>query len=229
MIINKYTMEEIVMRKKCVSLILVFALLCSLFSAPITVNATENSLAPHLAVLEELNNELGTDYAFPSAAQMSEMGEDYADLVAFYTAMDMDDFREYVKNAYNNEMRKNNLENGDDVIEVEYEVSPLSYTKTQRYYYDSSTSNYLYITSTAYTADGAERYSSIDSYGYTNTSYPYYFPTSMTKTFNSGSTQVTCKFYCGKYVAKNLVSGSSYMVTVTFKASGGNVYSSSTI
>lgn len=216
------------MRKKCVSLILVFALLCSSFSAPITVNAAENSLAPYLAVLEELNNELGTDYAFPSAAQMSEMGEDYADLVSYYTAMNMDDFREYVRTAYDNETKRNNLENGGSVI-GDYGVAPLSYTKTQRYYYDSSTSNYLYITSTAYTADGSERYSSINSYGYTNTSYPYYFPTSMTKTFNSGNTQVTCKFYCAKYIAKNLVSNSSYVVTVIFKASGGNVYSSSTI
>lgn len=101
------------MSKKFVSLSLVFALLCTLFSVSTTVNAKEDSLSPYRTVMEELNVQLGTDYTFPTAEQMEDNGECYADLVDLYTKMSIDEFKDYVITAYNNEKYDNNVDVSD--------------------------------------------------------------------------------------------------------------------
>lgn len=58
------------MCKKIISLSLIFTLLCSVFSVSITVNAKEDSLVQYRTVLEELNEQLGTDYAFSTKEQI---------------------------------------------------------------------------------------------------------------------------------------------------------------
>lgn len=213
------------MSKKFVSLSLICALLCTLFTVSTTVNAEEDSLAPYRTVLEEMNEQLGTDYALPTSTQMEDNGESYTDLVEFYVAMSIDEFKDYVTTAYNNEM--NDIKTDvDNIIENEPEICPQAYTKTQKYYYDTTGKNYLSITSTAYTADGKERYSGIASYSYKGGAYPYYKPSSMSSSKSDGDTKLTCRFSCVKYIAKNLITATQYTVQVTFKASGGNVYTS---
>lgn len=49
------------MSKKIVSLSLICALLCTLFKVSTTVNAKEDSLTPYRTVLEEMNEQLGTN------------------------------------------------------------------------------------------------------------------------------------------------------------------------
>ncbi|MDE6568312.1 MAG: hypothetical protein K2K70_11355, partial [Lachnospiraceae bacterium] len=135
------------MKKKIISLSLVFMLLCTSFTVPATVNAKEDSLAPYRAVLEEMNAQLGTDYTFPTTDQMEDNGENYADLVEFYTKMSFNEFKDYVTAAYNNEMNDDKAE-VNNLIEKEEEIAPQSYDKTQKYYYDTTSVNYLYIIST---------------------------------------------------------------------------------
>lgn len=144
--------------------------------------------------MEEWNVQLGTNYAFPTAKQMD-----------------------------NNE--KNNIKTEvSDIIEYESEISPQTYTKKQKYYYDITGKNYLFINSTAYTADGKERYSGVDSYGYKGGAYPYYKPNSMSNAISDGFMKVTCTFSCVKYTAQNLITATKHTVKVTIKASGGDVY-----
>lgn len=214
------------MKKIIISLCLVLALLCSLFMLPADVNAEQNSLAPYYAVLEEMNEELKTDYMFPSAVQMEEAGESYSELVEFYTSMSMDEFRSYVRAAYDNEAKEDKCYS--DIV-IDSEIEPLAYNKKQKYYYDASSLNYLFISSTVYSADGVERYSSVDSYGHTEILYPYYTPSSMSKSFGTGYKTVTCTFSCVKYIAKNLISATAYTLKVTFSASGGNVSAGSVV
>lgn len=213
------------MSKKFVSLSLICALICTLFTVSTTVNAKEDSLAPYRTVLEELNVQLGTDYTFPTAEQMENNGECYVDLVEFYNKMSIDEFKDYVITAYDNE-KSDNMTEVSDITEDESEISPQAYTKKQKYYYDTTGKNYLFINSTVYTADGKERYSSVDSYGHTEKAYPYYSPSSMSSSKSADFTKVTCTFSCVKYIAKNLINATNYTVKVTFKASGGDVYTS---
>ena len=211
------------MCKKIISLSLIFTLLCSVFSVSITVNAKEDSLVQYRTVLEELNEQLGTDYAFPTKEQMKDNGESYSDLVQFYSKMSIDEFKDYVIRAYNNEKNGRKTE-VSDIIKDESEISPLAYTKRQKLFYDTTGKNYLYITSTFYTADGKERYSSVNSYGYIGGAYPYYLPSSMSSSKSSDFTKVTCTFSCVKYIAKNLIDATRYTVKVTFTAAGGDVH-----
>ena len=105
--------------------------------------------------------------------------------------MGINDFIKYVKKAYRNERlgiysRLNYAQNMEDSI------STVAYDKIQRFYYDSKWNNYFYIDSTLYSADGKERYASINHYGYNNSTYPCYKPTSMTHSKSSDCTEVTC-------------------------------------
>lgn len=109
------------MCKKIISLSLIFTLLCSVFSVSITVNAKEDSLVQYRTVLEELNEQLGTDYAFPTKEQMKDNGESYSDLVQFYSKMSIDEFKDYVIRAYNNEKNGRKTE-VSDIIKDERDI-----------------------------------------------------------------------------------------------------------
>lgn len=50
----------------------------------------------------------------------------------------------------------------------------------------------------------------------------------MTHSKSSDCTEVTCIFKCVKYVAKNLIEGVTCTLKVTFRASSGNVYATTT-
>lgn len=212
------------MRRRFISLYLVLMLLCTLFKGAVTVNAEEDSLAPYYAILEEINEKLGTNYAFSSEEQLMEMGESYSDLVEFYTKMSMEEFKDYVQKAHKNATEYSNKVDCNVVVENNYEIEPLAYGKTQRYYYDTSGINYFYIVSTLYSADGEERYSRIDENGYTSLSYPYYESVSMTHSYSSGNTEVTCTYIYKKVITPYLIDSTKYSLAVTFEASGGDVY-----
>lgn len=213
------------MRKKVI-LGLVFILLFSLFTVMSSEKAVagEDSLSTYYAILAELNEELGTDYMFLTTEQLADNGESYSDLVEFYSAMSPEQFRVYIIEAHENETKGSDIFTAGDILDIGNKVEPLAASKTQRFYYDATVSNCIYIVSTVYNAEGQTRYSSIDSYGCEYTSYPYYKPSSMTRTYSSGTTKVTCTFVCAKYIGYNIISATSYTLKVTFVASGGDVY-----
>ena len=50
--------------------------------------------------LQELNRELGTDYAIPDEATCADTGSDYNEVVEFYTSMTLDEFESYIRDMY---------------------------------------------------------------------------------------------------------------------------------
>ena len=220
------------MRKiqKLLSLLLVMTVLTSFLLLPSVKANAVDALTPYREKLAELNMELGTSYAFPSEEQLAECGETYADLIEFYTDMTLAEFRDYVLDAYQRAIssvdqtsavnRAVAAGNQSMVIDV---AEPNAYSSTQRYYYSLVNYNNLYIKATCYTGDG-ERYSAVNSFGGSHTAYPYYDPTNMDKSFNTGRTKVTCTFHCLRYLAKNLLDTERVGITVRFTAGGGNLY-----
>ena len=74
-------------------------IVCAVAGCRLSVFAQENPLAEYEEELAVLNEQLGRNYElFPT-------GEDtYEDMVAFYTQMTMDEFDEYIFNAYEAEL-----------------------------------------------------------------------------------------------------------------------------
>ena len=220
------------MRKiqKLVSLLMAMTVMASFLLLPSAKAGAADALTPYREKLAELNRELRTSYAFPSEEQLAEEGESYADLVEFYTSMTLEEFRDYVLDAYQKSIasvdqtsavnRAVAAGNQSIVIDV---AEPCAYSSTQRYYYTIVNYNNLYINATCYTGDG-ERYSSINSYGESHTAYPYYKPGSMDASYNTGRTKVTCIFHCVRYLAKNLIDDGLEPLVARFTAGGGNLY-----
>lgn len=216
--------------QKWLSLLMTMVVMGSFSLMPVTKVNAADALTPYREKLEELNMELRTNYDFPSEEQLIENGEDYADLVEFYTNMTLVEFRDYVVDAYERAIAsadQTSAENraiaaGNQAMMVDT-AEPYSYGSTQKYYYTIVNYNNLYINATCYTGDG-ERYSAINSYGESHTAYPYFKPSSMNKSFNTGRTKVRCTFHCVRYLAKNLVDDGLETVSVRFTAGGGNLY-----
>ena len=216
-------------RNFIVCIVVAISLICSALPLPVCASEEYDELSPYYTALEDINAQLGISYAFPTEEELEENGENYSDLVAFFTAMSIEEFKSYVLEAYENEKNENADLLGENTEVIQDPISLLSYTKTQKYYYSTSNSNYISITSTLYTGDGKERYSKVSDYSYDFTEYPYYKPSSLTTSFGSGYTSVTCTFKCSKYVAKNIINTATYTIKVTFPASGGNVYATITV
>lgn len=193
-------------------------MVCAPFALPLPAQAVD-SLSDYQTVLDEVNAELGINYTFPTVELLKEQGDTYSDLVQFYTSMSLEEFRNYVIAAYDNE-----LDQKDEKKSVDEGIAPRTTSKIQRYYYSTSNNNNLFISATTHPVNDEERYNSINSWDYTKGSYPYYKPNGMTHTFGTGNKTVDCVFDCVKYVSKNLIDATKYKIRVTFRASGGDVY-----
>lgn len=201
-----------------------FVLVCSALVVPLNVSAeTFNDINVYEKELDKINKELGTDYAFPTDDVVEEGAVSKKELSKFYSSMSINEFRKYVMDAHNNEIKS---KNSFDKIENYSKIPVLksTFSKKQKFYYYSD--NYLSINAKVYRADGKERYSSVSNGEYYHNCYPYLKPTSFSKNFSSGNTKVNCNYTCTKYIAANLINGTHYNVSVTFDASGGNVYNS---
>lgn len=216
--------------QKLLSLVIFMVVFSNFVMLPFVKADAADVLTPYREELAALNRELGTSYAFPSEKELAANGEDSADLAEFYTNMTLEDFRDYVLDAYQRAIASEDQTSAETravaagsrslVIDV---ADPCSYSSTQRYYYTIVNYNNLYIKATCYTGDG-ERYSSVNSYGESHTAYPYLSPIEMIKSFNTGRTKVTCNFYCRRFLAKNLTDTEQVIVTIQFTAGGGNLY-----
>lgn len=196
---------------------------CS-FVLPVSAEDSEedNVLKPYIDELALLNNELGVDYCVVSEENMSE--EEYAEMVTFFTSMNIEDFRTYIISAYQNDIESQN--NPDDSLPSQ--VSPAAYSSIQRYYY-SGNSNYLAIQSTAYTGDGYERYYTIDTYGYSMVSFPAYYPHTFSSTISSDKRRVSCVYNCTRYITEYIADTAGHIVNVTFTAGAGDIIGSTQV
>lgn len=216
--------------QKVVSLAIVVAILASFLWMPSVTADAADALTPYREELAELNQKLRTSYDFPSEEQLAENGESYADLLKFYSSMTIAEFRDYVMDAYQGTIAVEDQTSAENravaagnrarMIDV---AEPNSYSSTQRYYYTLVNYNNLYIKATCYTGDG-ERYSNVNGYGESHTAYPYFDPSSMDVSYNTGRTKVRCTFHCVRFLAKNLMDTELEPVVVRFTAGGGNLY-----
>lgn len=212
------------MKIKRLVIVCLLIILCVMRLTSVPVLADGNELRIYLEVLDEINHELGTSYKFPTAEMLEKQGKNYYDLVAFYAAMSIDEFREYVYNAHENAKNADNRIAEAQINMEETRVQQRAYHKTQRYYYDPNNSNYVSISAILLTADGEERYSSITGWNYLGAEYPYYQPHAMTYTYYEGNTWVYCVYSCYKVVGANLISDSNYTLSVYFRGAYGDVY-----
>ena len=207
----------------CIIMAVAFAF-CS-FALPISAGGMSNNyydiLKPYMDELELINDELGVDYCIVSSDEMSE--EEYAEMVEFFSMMSISDFRNYIMAAHQNDITNASA----DVLPTE-QIAPAAYSNTQRYYY-SGGSNYLSINSTLYTADGYERYYSVNNGNSNMVSYPAYYATSLSSTISSDKRTVNCSFNCTKYITAYVSDTSFHVVRVTFTAGGGDVYGTAQI
>lgn len=197
---------------------------CLLNCAPVPVAALEDELTIYLEELEKINNELGTEYGFPTEDMLDDDGKTYSDLVDFYTQMSIEAFRTYVYEAHENATQVDEKAQIYQEVADETLIQPRAYPKTQRFYYDPSSSEYLYISAILYTADGEERYSYLTDWGYSSSSYPHYKAYDMTYSYSEGWTWVNCTFSCYKVVSENLIYTTIYSVPVSFRSAYGDVY-----
>lgn len=138
-------------------------------------------LEPYAQELDKINQELGTEYSFDFE---NSSDEEIEESVSFYTAMNMEEFNEYMTNAII-EAEETFTSNQIELVPC-YDNSlilPLSSTYTQRWYYNNSTSgNYLSITSSVNYYNSTAYYvpsAGVSLYdNYSSNVYPYFVHTS---------------------------------------------------
>lgn len=184
-----------------------------------STNDYHQSLQPYITILDQLNEQLGTNYAFLTEKQLLSINKDLDEMVSYYTSMGLSEFKTYVLNAHELASEKNNNIHHEvsRVVISTSPITPYAYTKEHRAYY--SQYNYLFIRSTVYYADGTERYSSINNYGYAWADYPYYYIYDFSHEFKDGNTKADCIFTCFKHLDEYLIDLVVYTIPVEFIAS----------
>lgn len=186
-------------------------------------SSASNSLDDYNRVLDEFNKEYVTSYCFITEHISSEELSD--SMTDFFLSMNIDEFRKYLYDAH-----INNIETESTSVDLSYnnEISTRAYTNSQKYYYNGD-SNYIFINSTIYTADGYERYHSIDGVGYQLYTYPSFMPKGYETVISADRRKVDCSFNCIRMISAYVASTYSRMYYVTFTAGGGDVIGSSQI
>ena len=120
--------------KKCIQIIFVLVLIASFIPTATKSNAamdntdlSGNVLAPYIIRLQELNRELGTDYAIPDEENCADTGSDYNEVVEFYTSMTLDEFDSYIRDLYEKYGTGENYGTEDEEVSVECRRLPEKY------------------------------------------------------------------------------------------------------
>lgn len=165
------------------------------------------AIQPYTQILNNLNEELGTGFAFPTNEVIATAGMNRDEVIEDILSTDIEDYEQYIRDAY--------MGSNDNEIRAT--------TETQKAYY--TTGNYLSIRATTYYADGASRYSSIDDYGYGHTTAPYYYPYHMSSSISADSKTCSVVFTCYKMVNSSVSydNWSVHSITAVFRAGGGNI------
>lgn len=201
----------------CISTLLVFS---SSF-----VTAETDSIQLYKDKLEEINTELGTNYRIPDADEVTVTGKTYAELEAFYQAMDLKEFENYIHELH----AENDQTRVIDIVQPmgpTSEITPSASDSIQYYYYSSSNNNYLALYTKVIISGGVTYYNSVTGYGYNSPArgYPYYVPFNMSYSVSSDSRKLTCSYSCAKYISQYIIDNINYTLRVTFTAGGGSLY-----
>ena len=180
-----------------------------------------DSLQMYEERLEELNLELGTTYQLTPAA-----GENYEDMVAFFSAMSIEEFEEYIMECYIAEVEF------DSVMDAPLENALMnggvvrSTLDTQKYFY-AANANYLYLKAYTTTVSGITIYTGdVDSAGYLLSVYPGYAATSYSTLFADDMRTVRVTYNCTKYLSKYVTDAVAYTLNVRYGAGAGDIYPS---
>lgn len=140
-------------------------------------------IKPYAQILDKLNDELGTEFAFPTNEVLQKAGMDRSEVIASIQSTEVNDYEQMIRNQY---------------LGIQEDLSDNSQvqlmTTTQKAVYSGT--NFVSISATTYYADGATRYSSIKDYDYGYNSAPYYKPTSYDASLLSSNTMYSCVFKC---------------------------------
>lgn len=168
-------------------------------------------IKPYAQILDKLNQELGTEFAFPTNEVLERTGMDRSEIIAHIKSTDVEDYEQLIRNEY---LRV--YEDLSDIPQVELMAT------TQKAVYSGS--NYISISAVTYYADGETRYSSISSYSYGYSSTPFYKPISYEADLLSNSTMYSCVFTCYKMLNSSVSydSWENHYIQACFCAGGGN-------
>lgn len=174
------------------------------------ISELEN-IVPYVEILEELNDEFDTNFAFPTNAVIERSGMNREQIIADILSTDIEDYEQLIRSEYANV--NTNIQNN----------SVLSLT-TQKAYYNGSTTNYVSISANTYYADGLMRYSTFDHYSYGYGSTPYYQPFVCSRSLTSNSTGYDCLFTCYKMLNTSVSydAWAEHTLAALFTAGGGN-------
>ncbi len=186
-------------------------------------------LEPYAQELDKINQKLGTEYSFDFE---NSSDEEVEESVSFYTAMNIEEFSEYMTNAI---IKAEETFASHQIKLVPcYESSiilPLSSTYTQRWYYNNSTSgNSLQVTSSVNYYNSTAYYvpsASVSLYdSYSPNIYPYFIHTSGYKSEFSSNNRTLYLSVPGKVYSSKNASAQTTLFTLQFTAGVPSYFSS---
>lgn len=175
-----------------------------------------NNLTPYQERLILLNDELGTDYVLSPTGDTT-----YDEMVTFYTNMSLDEFEEYIRDAYVAEQAFDKVVAQETEMRKDDDAVGYSTLEKQKYFY-ASNANYLYINAYTTTVSGSTIYTGdISSAGSSISSYPAYKANSYSSSFSDDKKTVDISYSCVKCVSQNLIYDTKYTINVTYGVNGG--------
>lgn len=208
--------------------IIVMMLLILIFNQSTNVSAKENTdlLAPYELKLQELNNQLGTNYSLIPEETLIKNGGNIDSMTKFFTSLSMEQFEDYILslNQSTNCLETNDSGKiSDEKLSNEIITYSIITSTRQRYYYFGS--NCLRIDADIHSIGSIYVYDNSINYGQSHTSYPYYDPSQgFSYSFSADKTKVYCNFKCVKYLSQYIIDNVYYNINVTFSAGGGDIY-----
>ncbi len=226
--------QKTIITKQLRCIMLIIALVISILAFPTNAMAEnldyKSILQPYAKELLSFNQTHGTNYQFKL---MEESENEEKELAKFLGNMTMEEFREYLLDAYNNDISSQQTAN---TIAPKYSenalmstVSPRSaYSARQHFYYGKGT-NCLYIIASVYSPAGIahHQYASIKEVGHgvdTSNLYPQLIPSDYSYEISSNGYYVDVFYTCTHYVSENLAYANDQLVPVRFEAGGGDIY-----
>lgn len=235
--------------KKNIAIMLTFAmlsvLLCNIDAkADNLIDYTEDiyemdCMQPYLEIINEVNEEYGTEMAVPTEEIIASSGLDKIGIVNYYLKINIEDFKDFLIDLYTGSQTEG-IEQAEDEVYSNGEMEhlnqadskecplPMSSPHIQRIVFKNG--NYLFFEAIVYYAEGANRYSTITGYGYYRATSPYYVPDHLYYSYGNGQTEVTCSFRCYLYLSEGIL---ATVTPKTFKAKftsgGGDVYEASEV
>ncbi len=177
-------------------------------------------LRPYVAILDEINDEYGTDFVIPNATLLPGITIDEQSLITYYTSIGIDGFKEFIIENY----VKNNKK---ESVSEDAGIAPAVFNGRQYAYF--SNGNALYIDTAMYTVNGVDYYSKVSNYGDSIKSYPAYVAREdgFSYAFLEGYRKVDCKFSCYLFLNPTLQAAvTARTIRLEFTAGEGNIYPS---